>query len=80
MIKIKKLNSFPFVTKEIKYILYNNREKTIKINIKKYTRNCYALYDGVNEVPVGNKTWDDVRMKNSNSGENIREIYVLNSN
>jgi hypothetical protein len=49
----------------IKYNNFRGKDSGYPINIKVYykERPCYALYDGVTEVPAENKTWANVEVK-----------------
>jgi len=53
-------------TATLRFKNYKNKDYTNRtINITYDQRNCYALYDGETEVPVGNTTWDDLKLKDT---------------
>ena len=73
----------------LRYQDFRGREYNKTINVIYNQRNCYALYGGETEVPVGNTTWSNLVIKGIPQGDfnpssaaekPEKRIYVLSGN
>jgi len=70
----------------LRYQDFRGREYNKTINVIYNQRNCYALYGGETEVPVGNTTWSNLVIKGTPQGVTYdysaaeKCIYVLSGN